>query len=176
MTNGDQLNPPIDKLLLEDDWLQALLASEVEHGRDRRNGEVTPQAGAGRSVSRVPRFDVDVYGAVVYVCSTRDEVNACLESLGADTEDHKASNVGISIEVEGESSAAHILGVYDKSLDTLAHEASHICDMILRRKGIVGDVDTEVRAYLLGYVVGKAVKLLRGMKWPRPRRGGRDVR
>jgi hypothetical protein len=119
-------------------------------------------------VKGIPSFEVDVYGAIVYVCRDRAEVDRCLKSLGCGLESHEAVGAGISIEVARTGGLAwHVMGVFDGGLDTLAHEASHIVDLILKRKQITGDVDTEVRAYLLGYIVGEAGKRLRGMKWPK---------
>jgi hypothetical protein len=119
---------------------------------------------------KIPHFCIDVFNARIYVCSTRAEFDACMKRLGAEYESHMSAGAGVSAEVAHVGCASHVLAVFDGTVDTLAHEASHIVDLVLKRKGVHGEVDTEVRAYLMGYVTGKAAHLLRGMKWPkRPR-------
>lgn len=116
---------------------------------------------------RIPHFGIAVYDVRVYVCSTREQVAVAMTNLGVELEEHQADGAGASIEVVRGGVAWLVLAVFDGELNTLAHEASHVVDMILKRKAITGDVHTEVRAYLMGYVTSEAGKLLKGMKWPR---------
>lgn len=105
---------------------------------------------------------VDVYGKKVWLFDDLEPFNRALDYL--DVESLKPiGKCGVTMNLELKQTGEQIIlvGIFDKSYETLAHEILHATYAIAKRVGLDLE-DEEALCYLHGFMFDKARKLL----WP----------
>jgi len=106
---------------------------------------------------KITRFTVDPYGTTLYFTRSRkafDKLRARYNKDGATFEDA----LGVCSDFDG--SRIILIGVFDGTADTLAHEVGHAVIKILSSCGVpINPKNSEAFCYLLGHWVGKLERL-----------------
>jgi hypothetical protein len=110
---------------------------------------------------------VPIYGGTIVLCKSKSEYEQAESYLKVHDESRELPNGGVCQTLINErGNRMYLVGVFDKSSATLAHELAHACFFICRDVGIptpAGDAN-EAFCYLLGYLMIELMPHLRGKK------------
>ncbi len=115
-------------------------------------------------LNQLPKLEVPLFqSGLVYVCRTPEEWAAAHEGLGAErymTDRRGAANTFRHL---SGGQDIHLLGIFDGSPSTLAHEAAHIVFDICHSVGVEvkGGRANETFCYLLDAIVAFAAQKLK---------------
>lgn len=110
---------------------------------------------------------VPIYGGTVVLCLSKKEYEQAERYLKVHDESKELPNGGVCQTLVNEhGKRMYLMGVFDGSAATLAHELAHACFFICRDVGIpthAGDAN-EAFCYLLGYLMTEQMPHLRRKK------------
>lgn len=121
-------------------------------------------AQANTALEQFPKLEVPLFqSGFVYVCRTREEWGVAHEKLGVEASMADRRGAANTFRHLSGGQDVHLLGVFDSSASTLAHEAAHIVFDICHIVGI--DINSgganETFCYLLDAIVAFASQNLK---------------
>ena len=97
---------------------------------------------------------VPLYGGSVWLAKSIEDIQACVALLGGDPPPDKAAGLAYPCAYH-KRSKVYLVGVYDGSISTLAHELAHTTFFILSDCGVPVEpgAHNEAFCYLLGHLM-----------------------
>jgi hypothetical protein len=116
-------------------------------------------ANKNKSAKHITRMDANPFGATLYFVTSRAAFLDLRAKYHADKIDAEDA-AGLSSNCE--NGRVQIIGVFDKSLSTLAHEAGHAIFNILEYAGVPTDKRTsEVFCHMLSDFMDRCIPLMK---------------
>lgn len=110
--------------------------------------------------ARITKLAVNPYGVSLYF-TTSEKLYQKLRGKYTEHRLDLSGAVGCSSDFQG--GAVQLVGVFDGTANTLAHEVGHAVIKILESRGVlINQENSEAFCYLLGYLVGELTPLNRG--------------
>ena len=104
-------------------------------------------------------FLIPIYDSRVTLVRTQGELERICTKLGVELPDKMADGVCLQSDYR-DGTTKFVIGWMSRDVAVLAHEAVHLAQFILLRAGIdPKDSNGETMAYLVGYIVDKAMKV-----------------
>lgn len=101
---------------------------------------------------------VPLYSGTIHVATTHRQFNDVLKYFDLEPEE-QLPNAGCALRIYGQKHGGkrYIIGLFDRSFNTLAHESAHVCFYILgeRKVPIEQNESNEAFCYLLGWMVDR---------------------
>ena len=120
----------------------------------------------------LPSVPIPLFEGDVYLCRSRKDWDATMGHFRCDQFVHpSAAGMCVSI-ASATDGAVYVIGVFDRSVATLAHEALHAVVFILKEAGVpVTEENDEVMAYLLGHLMRELLPIFGAATHARHSRG-----
>lgn len=100
---------------------------------------------------------VPLYSGTIHVATSHKQFNTVLKFFDLEPEEH-LPNAGCALRIYSKrGQKRYIIGLFDRSFNTLAHESAHVCFYILgeRKVPVIDDASNEAFCYLLGWMVDR---------------------
>ena len=115
----------------------------------------------------IPLFQIPIYNGKVLLCLTREEWASI--ALAYDGEPDTENCKGLSIRYLNEEGRTYVVGVFDGTIDTFAHELAHAAFRILGDVGVPVEDEgaaNEAYAYLLGWLFKEIFPVFQSKRQP----------
>ncbi|KVO11730.1 hypothetical protein [Burkholderia ubonensis] len=117
-------------------------------------------------------MQIPLFEGEVHLCRTREEWDAAMARFRGDQfASPRAAGMCFPFSSAADG-AVYLVGVFDRSIATLAHEALHAVVFILKEAGVpVSSENDEVMAYLLAHLMRELLPLFGAATHARNARG-----
>lgn len=112
----------------------------------------------------VGMFPVPLFGGDIVVCRDRTEWRSACEFFGLDDDSEGFAGRSCQMRHTGTGKRIYLIGVFDRSVGTLAHELAHALFFLCGHVGVdiaAGDTN-ETYCYLLGHLMHEILPFFGG--------------